>query len=46
MLTMGANFETSSSDFNVVLKGINFVFSAIFFCEAVLKLIAFGASYF
>ena len=46
MLTMGMSFETSSTTVNDVLKGVNLVFSAIFLVEAVLKLVAFGGSYF
>jgi len=46
MVVMGMNFDNSSEEYNLLLKYTNLCFSGIFFCEAVLKLIAFGRSYF
>lgn len=39
-------FEGASADYIEVLDKINLVFTGVFFVEAVLKLIAFGKTYF
>ena len=46
MIVMGMNFDNGTEDYNLLLKYTNLFFSGIFFCEAVLKLIAFGGTYF
>lgn len=43
---MAVNFEGQSAKYSAALDTINYVFTAIFAVEAVLKLIAFGFSYF
>ena len=46
MITMAMQYETQNQMYTDVLKIMNYVFTAVFALEAVLKLIAFGSSYF
>lgn len=46
MIQMALSYETITDTLVQVLRISNYIFSAIFFVEAVLKLIAFGRSYF
>ena len=46
MIQMALTYETITDTMVQVLRVSNYIFSAIFFIEAVLKLIAFGKSYF
>ena len=46
MVQMAMIYETMSKEYATILESVNYVFTAIFFFEAVLKLIAFGKSYF
>ena len=46
MIQMGSLHEGQSKEFAAVLDVTNYIFTAIFFVEAVLKLIAYGKSYF
>ena len=46
MILMAMQFEGSSQQYNSILESINYAFTSIFVIEAVLKLIAFGTSYF
>ncbi len=43
---MAINYEGSSLEYNEVLENINYFFTTVFIVEAILKLIAFGFSYF
>lgn len=43
---MAANFEGSSDTYQFGLEILNYIFTVIFIIEAVLKLLAFGKSYF
>ena len=40
------NFDNGTEAYDLLLKYTNLFFSGIFFCEAVLKLIAFEGTYF
>ena len=42
MMTMAISYEGASDTYNSVLDSINFVFTAIFICECILKLYALG----
>jgi len=44
IVTMGMNYEGSSSSYDSLLDNINIFFTACFFVELVLKYIAFGNS--
>ena len=46
MFQMAINFEGSSKEFNNVLDYINYFFTGVFALECIMKLIAFGPSYF
>jgi hypothetical protein len=46
MLQMACLHETMSDSFNYFLKFTNYIFTSVFIIEAILKLIAFGWSYF
>lgn len=46
MFQMAVNFEGSSSQYNSILDNINYFFTSVFILECILKLIAFGISYF
>ena len=46
MVTMGMDFENSTISYDWFLKIVNICFSVIFFCEACLKLVAYGSTYF
>ena len=46
MLTMGMDVEDSHESWDSFLRGVNICFSAIFFGEACLKLVAYGSTYF
>lgn len=46
MVQMAVMYETQSESLTVVLKYFNYVFTAVFIIEAILKLIAFGRTYF
>lgn len=46
MLHLCLNYEGASDNYLKALNYFNYVFTLVFFIEAVLKLIAFGASYF
>jgi len=46
MCQMALNYEGASPGFLLVLDYVNVVFTTIFLAEAVLKLIAYGWSYF
>jgi len=46
MLTMGMDVENSHDSYDWFLKVVNICFSVIFFCEACLKLVAYGSTYF
>lgn len=43
---MAVNYEGSSVEYNLALDMINYVFTGVFVIEAILKLLAFGISYF
>ncbi len=43
---MALSYENSTPEWDEVLNYINYVFTTVFLCEAVLKLIAYGRSYF
>ena len=46
MVQMAVDHEGMTPEVNLVLKFSNYIFTFIFFAEAVLKLVAFGSSYF
>lgn len=46
MFTMGMDLENSHASYETFLRIVNICFSVIFFCEACLKLVAYGATYF
>jgi hypothetical protein len=46
MVLMTMNYETASDDYNNILERVNYIFTATFVIEAVLKMISFGFSYF
>jgi hypothetical protein len=46
MIVMGITFEGESTSYTLVLTYINFVFTGIFIIEAIMKLTAFGFTYF
>lgn len=43
---MAVAFESQSSSYTGFLEGSNYVFTIVFIIEAVLKLIAYGTTYF
>mmetsp|Transcript_20713 Transcript_20713/g.31751 ORF Transcript_20713/g.31751 Transcript_20713/m.31751 type:complete len:159 (-) Transcript_20713:1320-1796(-) len=46
MIQMGCLHENQSAEFTFLLEFTNYIFTAVFIVEAVLKLTAFGQSYF
>lgn len=42
VLSMALTYETSPTSYDTVLSYINLVFSIIFICESILKMIAYG----
>ena len=46
MVQMMVYYEDMTPEWALTLKTMNYIFSIIFFVEAVLKLVAFGRSYF
>jgi len=43
---MAADFEGSSPMYKTFLEMLNYIFTGVFIIEAILKLLAFGSSYF
>ena len=46
MILMAMQYENMPSNYGTILETVNYIFTAIFFIEAAIKLIAFGSSYF
>lgn len=46
MLQMAVAFESQSSSYTNMLEASNYVFTIVFIIEAILKLIAYGTTYF
>jgi hypothetical protein len=46
MIQMACLFEGASAEYLAVLDYVNYIFTTVFACEALLKLIAYGKTYF
>ena len=46
MIHMAVDYDDSPKSYNDILENVNYFFTAVFFLECVLKLLAFGREYF